>query len=144
MAEITLQPSSGRSPVEIGIDRVWRFFCSVRAAVAEIALLAILVLVGTLRGSEVPRWIADAIPATQPLVDRWYAWDVYRSVPFAVLLAVIAIAIAICTINRVPGIWQTITHPVVRTSASYLNRSEASATFRTAMELEALQQSAAT
>jgi len=140
MAEITLQPNSGRSPVEIGIDRVWRFFCSVRAAVAEIALLAILVLIGTLRGSEVPQWIADAIPAAQPLVDRWYGWDVYRSVPFAVLLAVIAIAIAVCTINRVPGIWQTITHPVVRTSSGYLNRAEASATFRTGRELGALQE----
>ncbi|HEV2067282.1 MAG TPA: cytochrome c biogenesis protein ResB, partial [Thermomicrobiales bacterium] len=143
MAEITLQPSSGRSPAEIGIDRVWRFFCSVRAAVAEIALLAVLVLIGTLRGSDVPQWIADAVPVAQPLVDQWYAWDVYRSVPFAVLLAVIAIAIAVCTINRVPGIWQTITHPVVRTSSGYLNRAEASATFRTGREPRALQEEVA-
>jgi cytochrome c biogenesis protein len=139
MAEITAQSSSGRSPVEIGIDRVWRFFCSVRAAVAEIALLALLVLIGTLRGSEVPQWIANGIPASQPLVDRWYAWDVYRSAVFAVLLAVISIAIAVCTINRVPGIWQTISHPVIRTTPGYLARADSSATFQTRRDAMSLQ-----
>lgn len=139
MAEITAQSSSGRSPVEVGIDRVWRFFCSVRIAVAEITLLAILVLIGTLRGSEVPQWIADGIPALQPLVDRWYSWDVYRSSIFAVLLAIISVAIAVCTINRVPGIWQTISHPVIRTSSGYLGRAESSATFRTQRDAATLQ-----
>ena len=105
-----------RSPVETGIDRVWRFFCSVRAAIGEISFLALLVLIGTLRGSEVPQWIADGIPSLQPFVDRWYAWDVFRSPLFAATLALIAIAIAVCTINRVPGIWQTISEPRVRTS----------------------------
>jgi hypothetical protein len=28
----------------------------------------------------------------------------------------LAVAVAVCTINRVPGIWQTISHPRVRTS----------------------------
>jgi cytochrome c biogenesis protein len=142
MAEITAQSSSGRSPVEIGIDRVWRFFCSVRAAVAEIALLALLVLIGTLRGSEVPQWIANGIPASQPLVDRWYAWDVYRSAVFAVLLAVISVAIAVCTINRVPGIWQTISHPVIRTTPGYLARADSSATFQTRRDATSLQDEA--
>ncbi len=140
MAEISAQSSSGRSPVEIGIDRVWRFFCSVRIAVAEIALLAVLVLIGTLRGSEVPQWIADGIPALQSLVDRWYAWDVYRSSMFAVLLAIISIAIAVCTINRVPGIWQTISHPLIRTSPGYLARADTSATFRTQRDAASLQE----
>jgi len=131
MANLTATPRTARSPVEIAIDRVWRFFCSVRAAVAEIVLLALLVLVGTLRGSEVPQWIADAIPASQGLVDHWYGWDVYRSPPFAILLAVMAVAIAVCTINRVPGIWQTISNPKIRTSSGFLNGADTSATFVT-------------
>lgn len=139
MAEISAQSNSGRSPVEIAIDRVWRFFCSVRIAVAEIALLAVLVLIGTLRGSEVPQWIADGIPALQSLVDRWYAWDVYRSSMFAVLLAIISVAIAVCTINRVPGIWQTISRPVIHTSPGYLTRADTSATFQTQRDAATLQ-----
>ena len=120
------------------IDRVWRFFCSVRVAVAEITFLALLVLIGTLRGSEVPQWIADGLPFTQPLVDRWYDWDVFRSPLFAVTLAIIAIAIAICTINRVPGIWQTISEPRIRTSPGYLNGADTSATFATAGTVESV------
>jgi cytochrome c biogenesis protein len=130
VANATLQTTPNRSPLEAGIDRVWRFFVSVRAAVAEISFLALLVLVGTLRGSEVPQWIADAVPALQGPVDRWYDWDVFRSPLFALTLALIAIAIAVCTINRVPGIWQTISEPRVRTSAGYLARADTSATFR--------------
>ncbi|MBA2248145.1 MAG: cytochrome c biogenesis protein ResB, partial [Chloroflexia bacterium] len=132
MANLTAHPPASRAPVEIAIDRVWRFFCSVRAAVAEIVILALLVLIGTLRGSAVPQWIADAVPASQGLIDRWYAWDVYRSPAFAVLLAVMAVAIAVCTINRVPGIWQTINNPKVRTSSGFLNSADTSATFVTA------------
>ncbi len=117
--------------MEVAIDRVWRYFCSVRAAIAEISFLAILVLIGTLRGSSVPESLADGIPFLRPLVDRWYAWDVFRSPVFATILALLAIAIAVCTINRVPGIWQTISHPRVRTSQGYLGGADTSATFTT-------------
>src|SRR5918998_2397766 len=111
------QPVAKPRPLsEMVVDRVWRFFCSVRAAIAEIAILAILVLVGTLRGSSVPQAIADTFPVTAPIVDRWYAWDVYRSLPFAGILTLLAVAIAVCTINRVPGIWSSITNPSVVTS----------------------------
>jgi cytochrome c biogenesis protein len=115
----------------MAIDRVWRYFCSVRAAIAEIAFLALLVLIGTLRGSEVPQWIADGIPDLQPFVDRWYGWDVFRSPLFAGILALLSIAIAVCTINRVPSIWQTISEPRVQTSLGYLKASDTSATFET-------------
>src|SRR5215210_1314281 len=126
MIEITaeLSGSRRRGPLEIGIDRIWRFFCSVRAAVYEVALLAVLVLIGTLRGSEVPQWIADLIPGAQGFVDRWYAWNVFKSLPFAFVLGLLAVAIAICTINRVPGIWQSIAHPTVQTTHGFIANAE--------------------
>jgi len=123
-----LQP---RALPEIVVDRVWRFFCSVRAAVVEIAILAVLVLVGTLRGSSVPRSVADALPITAPVIDAWYAWDVFRSLPFAGILTILAVAIAVCTINRAPGIWQAIAHPTVSTTHGFLRNAETSAVFAT-------------
>jgi cytochrome c biogenesis protein len=122
----TLQP---RALPEIVVDRVWRFFCSVRAAVVEIAILAVLVLAGTLRGSSVPRSIADLLPITAPVIDAWYAWDVFRSLPFAGILTILAVAIAVCTINRAPGIWQAIAHPSVSTTHGFLRNAETSAVF---------------
>ena len=140
MAQLTATTGTpSRSPLEIVVDRIWRFFCSVRAAVAEIAFLALLVLIGTLRGSEVPQWMADAVPAIQPLVDRWYDFDVFSSAIFAVTLAVIAVAIAICTINRAPGIWQTISTPRIRTSPGYIRDAEVNAVYTTALPADQLQ-----
>lgn len=131
MAQVTVQPKLARRPIaEIIVDRIWRFFCSVRAAVYEIAILGVLVLIGTLRGSSVPRWIADRIPATSGIVDRWYAWDVFHSLPFIFMLALISVAIAICTINRFPGIWKTIAHPTVTTTHGFLRNADINASFK--------------
>ena len=131
MTDATLsQPRQARRGLpEMVVDRVWRFFCSVRAAVVEIAILALLVLIGTLRGSSVPRAVADLFPVTTPLVDAWYAWDVFRSLPFAAMLTLLSVAIAICTINRAPGIWQAIAHPTVSTTHGFLRNAEASALY---------------
>ena len=124
---------------DVVIDRIWRFFCSVRAAIWEIALLALLVLIGTLRGSSVPRLIADTVPATGPLIDRWYAWDVFHSLLFMALLALLAVAIAIGgMINRAPGIWKTIAHPTVTTSLGFLRSATPSAQIESSLPSETL------
>jgi len=115
----TTSPSRGWG--DVVIDRVWRFFCSVRAAIWEVAFLATLMLIGTLRGSSVPRSLADAIPFTSPLVDRWYAWDVYNSLLFMLTLALMAIATAVGGMfNRASGIWKAIAHPTVPTTHRFL------------------------
>ncbi|MDP9365774.1 MAG: cytochrome c biogenesis protein ResB, partial [Chloroflexota bacterium] len=122
-----------RSIPDLVVDRIWRFFCSVRAAIWEIAILALLVLIGTLRGSSVPRYIADALPVTEPIVDRWYAWDVFRSLPFMAMLTLLSVAIAIGgIINRAPGIWAAIARPTVTTTHGFLRNAERSATLQTA------------
>lgn len=138
MTDISLPTQPSRPVIDLVIDRIWRFFCSVRAAVAEISLLALLVLIGTLRGSNAPQWFANGLPFLQPIVDRWYAWNVYRSALFVALLAVISIAVAVCTVNRVPGIWQVISHPRVTTSNGWLRNADISATFSSKGNVEAL------
>src|SRR5215211_3406177 len=127
-----------RALSEMVVDRIWRFFCSVRAAIAEITILAILVLAGTLRGSSVPQAIADIFPVTTPIINRWYAWDVFRSLPFAAILTLLAVAIAVCTINRAPGIWQAIAHPSVTTTHGFLRNAEISVYFVASMPADAL------
>ncbi|HET9659591.1 MAG TPA: cytochrome c biogenesis protein ResB [Thermomicrobiales bacterium] len=128
MAQATLEKRGFRNaPLETAVDRIWRFFCSVRAAVVEIAILAVLVLIGTLRGSSVPRSIADNIPGTTTIVDRWYDWDVFHSIPFMFILGVLTVAITVCTMNRAPGIWRTINEPTVTTTRGFIRNAEVSA-----------------
>lgn len=132
MAELTTQKVGQRSLIEVAIDRVWRFFCSVRVAIYEIAFLALLVLIGTLRGSSVPRQIADHFPFTAGLVDAWYDWDVFKSMPFVAICTLLAISIAIGgMVNRAPGLWRAIAHPTVRTSRGFLQSASPVATVKT-------------
>jgi cytochrome c biogenesis protein len=137
MANVAVRPQPTKSPIETVIDRVWRFFCSVRWAVIEIAFLALLVLIGTLRGSEVPQWIANIIPGTQGFVDVWYDWDVYHSGVFAFMLTLLSVAIAVCTLNRAPGIWQAISNPTVTTTRGFLRNAEMSSTYQVPQNPEA-------
>ena len=48
----------------VAVDRIWRFFCSVRAALYEIVFLALLVLIGTLKGVSSP-------PSCRASFPRW-------------------------------------------------------------------------
>lgn len=131
MAETAVEPQKlqRRSGLERSVDRVWRFFTSVRNAIYEIAFLTLLVLVGTLRASSAPQWMADHVPFLQPLVDRWYAWDVFRSTLFALTLAIIAVAIVVCTLNRLPQIWAAFAHPKVSTSMGFINGADTAAMY---------------
>jgi cytochrome c biogenesis protein len=131
MAETVVrpQPTQQRSMLERWVDKVWRFFTSVRNAIYEIAFLTLLVLIGTLRGSSAPQWLADHVPFLQPLVDRWYAWDVWRSPLFAATLAILAIAIILCTLNRVPQIWATFAHPKISTTRGFINSADTAASY---------------
>ena len=126
----------GRSPLEALVDRVWRFFCSVRAAIYEIVFLAVLVLIGTLKGSIIPAQIPRFIPALEPLVQRWYAFDVYPSLVFTGTLVLLTLAIIVCTINRAPGIWASIAHPTVVTPRQFFRAAEPAAAFRPAANVQ--------
>lgn len=121
-----------RGPLEIAVDRAWRFLCSVRAALYEIGFLALLVLVGTLKGSTIPAQIPRLVPALEPIVERWYAFDVFHSTVFTLTLALLAIAIVVCTVNRVPGIWAAVQRPTVKTTIGFFDRSELAAELSTA------------
>ena len=123
--------SNDRSIIDVIVDRIWRFFCSTRAAIVEIAIVALFVLIGTLRSSEVPHWIGDNIPGTVWLVKRWLDWDVFHSFIFMMSLAILSVAIFIGgMLNRAPGIWSTIRHPTVRTTHGFLNGTEPAAYVR--------------
>ena len=128
----------GRSPLEFVIDRIWRFLCSVRAAMYEIGFLALLVLIGTLKGSVIPAQIPKYIPALEPVVVRWYRFDVFHSLIFSLTLALIALAIVVCTVNRIPGIWASIAAPTVTTPASFFSRAEMAARISVAADAGAV------
>jgi cytochrome c biogenesis protein len=109
------------NPFELVVNSVWRYFASVRVAVYEIAFLALLTLIGTLKGSVVPEWLAERVPALSGLVDAWYGWDVFGSRLYTATLALIAIGIIVGgMLNRIPGLWATIVRPTVTTTRGFI------------------------
>lgn len=122
VTQTTKAEALDRTMLDVVVDRIWRFFCSTRAAVWEIAIVAVLVLIGTLRNSSGPAWMADHLPFLEGLVRRWYAWDVFHSFIFMFMLAILGVATFIGgMLNRLPGMWKTIRNPTIRTSHGFLN-----------------------
>ncbi|MCC6792379.1 MAG: cytochrome c biogenesis protein ResB [Thermomicrobiales bacterium] len=120
-----------RGPLEVVVDRTWRFLCSVRAALYEIGFLALLVLIGTLQGSTIPAQIPRLVPALEPVIERWYAFDVFHSTVFTLTLTLLAIAIVVCTVNRVPGIWAAVQRPTVKTTVGFFDGADLAAELST-------------
>src|SRR5919109_4323838 len=99
-------------------DRLWRLLASVRFAILLIALAAAGVLAGTVimqAPAEVARnpdsfagWLArPRAKYGEPWASLFALLDLYRvfsSFWFRGLLAVIVLAVVVCTVNRLPGI----------------------------------------
>jgi cytochrome c biogenesis protein len=132
---------AGREDV---FDRIWRLLCSVRFAVLLIALAAAGVLAGTL----IMQAPADALQSPESF-SSWLArpqarygepWhtlfatlDLYRvfsSLWWRALLAVLTMAVVVCTVNRAPGIIASIRRPAVKVPARLFERAPLRAEFR--------------
>ncbi len=135
------QPTIGTRPrvglLEGTVGLIWRFFSSVRAAIWEIAFLALLTLIGTLRGSGVPESLASRVPALRDLVDAWYDWDVFGSWLYTGTLAVLGVAIIIGgMLNRIGGMYRTIVQPTITTSRGFIRGTAPHATIELTMSPE--------
>ena len=47
-----------RTFFDVAVDRIWRFFCSTRIAIAQSTVMAVQVLLGTVCNCSIPPWIA--------------------------------------------------------------------------------------
>lgn len=130
------------------IGRVWRFFTSVRLALVLILLIAAAVLVGTLLDQAPPSVIANDAAWDQWLErarDKYGAWtdifaflqlfNVFHSLWFRILVALLTANIIVCTINRWKGIWTTVFHTRVRMGDAFFQHSRFHAAMTAQMPL---------
>jgi cytochrome c biogenesis protein len=113
------------------LDRLWRLATSVRLALVLIGLLALCAFIGTLVPQAANAGLYDEIAyrnwldfqrerfgAFRSLVTLFDAigfFNIFQTIYFRLLLALLAVAIVLCTINRIPGIWRNAMHrPPVR------------------------------
>ncbi len=124
-------------------DRLWRLLCSVRFAMLLIALAAGGVMAGTvimqaptdvLQSQETfSAWLArPQLRYGQPWHTVFLALDLYRvfsSLWWRALLAVLTLAVVVCTINRLPGIMASVRRPAVKVPARLFERAPLRAEF---------------
>ena len=124
------------------IDALWGWLSSVRTAILLIAAIAVLCLIGIyfiqapmeVIGDPVayPAWTQqNALPSygsLTPVFDWLQFFTVFSSWYFKLLLTILSLSIVVCTLNRVPAIWQNFAHPLIRRSDKFyrnaLERSE--------------------
>lgn len=132
------------------IGRIWRLFTSVRVALVLILIIAAAVLAGTLLDQAPPSVIADSSAYAAwieraegkygvfwtRLFDFLQLFNVFYSLWFRFLVALLTANIIVCTINRWKGIWTTVFHTRVRMGDAFFQHSRFHAAMVAQMPVE--------
>jgi cytochrome c biogenesis protein len=104
------------------IDRVWDFFTSVKLAIIVFSLIALTSIIGTVieqqaspeRNIEVISKLfgKSAAPTLFSVFDAMGFMDMYHSWWFVTLLMLFAANLLICTLDRLPRIWNAVKAPL--------------------------------
>jgi len=139
---LSAPPTAVAAPSRAGLrldpfSRLWRLLCSVKLALLVILAIGVLTFLGTAI-SQVPppmrqdpllveRWLtamgARYGPAT-PAMEAVGLFDVFDSLPYRLLLGLIAMQVCVCTLNRFPAIWRNVSSIPFQRRVSYYQAAE--------------------
>lgn len=131
------------------VSRIWRLFCSVRLALILILIIAAAVMAGTLLMQAPPSVVADSDSYSRWLEQartKYGVWtdalsffqlfNVFHSLWFRILVALLTANIIICTLNRWKGVWTTVFHTRVRMGDAFFQHARFNAVYAAAMPLD--------
>ncbi len=124
------------------LNASWGWLSSVRTAILLIIAITIICLLGIyfvqapnevlndptayaswVQLNELPRY-----GSLTPIFDWMQFFTIFSSWYFMLLMVILVLSIIVCTLNRLPAIWQNFRHPIVRRSDKfYENALERSA-----------------
>lgn len=112
------------------VDRVWNFFSSITLAVVVFSVISLTSIVGTIieQGAEPERnikllskFFGDAAPTVFRILDTLGFTNMFHSWWFIALLFVFAANLIICSLDRLPRIWNIVKEPIKPLSPDILN-----------------------
>ena len=134
------------------LPAVWRLLTNVRWAIALIAFLAVVGLLGVLlpqipdgvRGDSeaVSVWLdaqREKYGILTDVIHRLGLFDVFHARWFAVSLGLLVASIIACTLNRVPSSWRSLRRPQTRLPDTYFERAHQRLSFTTPADASALE-----
>ena len=118
------------------LDRVWRFFISMRTGLWLILALGLLSLVGTLL-AQAPAgmaadpqayasWVASIhskYGGWTPVLDRLGFFAVFTSIWFKAITVLLTTSILACSVNRAPRLWKVAFHPRTRMGETFFTHA---------------------
>lgn len=112
------------------IDRVWRFFSSVKVAVILILVTACLIAIGTIFEQEyfVGGDAAVFYAEKYGVIGEWYYLlgfsDMYNAWWFKLLIIMIGASLVICSLDRVLPLYRALSKQQIRKHMSFLTRQK--------------------
>jgi cytochrome c biogenesis protein len=118
------------------LGRVWRFFTSIRLALILILMIAAAVMAGTLIDQAPASVIANPVAYDSWLAaahSKYGVWanvfeftqlfNVFHSLWFRILVALLTANIIVCSVNRWKGIWTTVFHTRTRMGDAFFQHA---------------------
>ncbi len=89
-------------------NTVWRFFASVKLALATLITLAVTSIIGTLikQGQPGTYYIEEYGQGMARLFEQLGFTEMYSAWWFVALLCLFAVNLVVCSIERLPGVWR--------------------------------------
>jgi len=114
------------------LDRLWRFFISMRTGLVLILGLGLLSLIGTLLAQAPAELQSDPAAYTSwvasvhskyggwtPVFDKLGFFAIFTSIWFKGITVLLTTSILACSVNRAPRLWKIAFHPRVRMGESF-------------------------
>ncbi len=116
VSEIAELPPPTEEELHAAVERIWRFFSSLRLTLATLLLLFCAMIAGTFVNPQNDSLAnIERALAGHPWTLRAYRWfelyDLFRSWWFTGLLLVLALNLIACSLERLPRIWFLVRHP---------------------------------
>lgn len=118
------------------LDRLWRFFISMRTGLVLILGLGLLSLIGTLLVQAPPGMTADPAAYTSwvasihskyggwtPVFDKLGFFSVFTSIWFKAITVLLTTSVLACSINRAPRLWKIAFHPRTRMGETFFTHA---------------------
>lgn len=115
------------------LNAAWGWLSSVRTAILLITAITIICLLGIyfvqapgevlndptsyanwVQLNELPRY-----GSLTPIFDWLHFYTIFSSWYFILLMSLLALSIIVCTLNRLPAIWQNFRHPILKRSDKF-------------------------
>jgi len=118
------------------LDRIWRFFISMRTGLVLILGLGLLSLIGTLLVQAPAGLTADPAAYTSwvasihsryggwtPVFDNLGLFSVFTSIWFKAITVLLTTSVLACSINRAPRLWKIAFHPRTRMGETFFTHA---------------------